>query len=120
SYTVTSPDSISIDLQATPVLVAGGNDGMVIAAVTGGTMPYQYLWSNGDTTPVITDLVSDYYFVTVTDVNGCAGVSSVFVSQPSCGLEIFTTVSHVTCYDNSDGTAHVTYEGANDVSILWS
>ena len=34
-----------------------------------------YLWSNGDTTPAITVTEAGYYVVTVTDANGCQGVS---------------------------------------------
>lgn len=32
---------------------------------------YEYEWSNGQYTPVLTDLVSTVYSVTVTDINGC-------------------------------------------------
>ncbi|MCF8371570.1 MAG: ice-binding family protein [Bacteroidales bacterium] len=38
--------------------------------VTGGTSPYQYLWSNGSTT--VPDLLTGVYSVTITDANGCA------------------------------------------------
>ena len=38
--------------------------------VTGGTSPYQYLWSNGSTT--IPNLLAGAYSLTITDANGCA------------------------------------------------
>jgi hypothetical protein len=37
-----------------------------------GQGPYTYLWSNGASSEVITDLPSGVYVVTVTDVNGCS------------------------------------------------
>lgn len=44
--------------------------GSLFMTTTGGTPPYQYLWSNGDTTEDITGLVSGSYSVTVTDAAG--------------------------------------------------
>jgi hypothetical protein len=39
--------------------------------VVGGTEPYTYLWSNGQTTQTATGLAAGTYSVTVTDANGC-------------------------------------------------
>ena len=45
----------------------GLNNGSVYASVTGGLPPYSFSWSNGATTPSITDLAPGDYTVTVTD-----------------------------------------------------
>ena len=46
-------------------------DGSATAISSGGTPPYWYFWSNGDTSKTIKNLCQEIYFVTVTDFNGC-------------------------------------------------
>ena len=41
------------------------------AVVSGGVSPYSYLWSNGDTEAIVSNLSTGDYTVTVTDNNGC-------------------------------------------------
>ena len=54
----------------------GVSDGQASALPQGGTPPYSYLWSDPDmqTTKIATGLSSGFYFVTVTDGNGCTAV----------------------------------------------
>lgn len=47
-------------------------NGSLQVNVTGGTGPYTYLWNTGATTASITGLNAGYYYVSVTDANGCA------------------------------------------------
>ena len=56
------------------------NDGTAIANVFGGTTPYTYLWSNGQTTQTATGLSPGLYSVTVTDANGCVLSASTYVN----------------------------------------
>ncbi|MFT3885777.1 MAG: PKD domain-containing protein [Flavobacteriales bacterium] len=49
---------------------AGSNDGSISVNVTGGTAPYHYAWSNGDTTAVI-HVGAGTYTVDVRDASGC-------------------------------------------------
>lgn len=45
--------------------------GGAAAIPNGGTPPYTYLWSSGETTPTISEVCKNNYWITVTDVNGC-------------------------------------------------
>ncbi|MEM9834556.1 MAG: T9SS type A sorting domain-containing protein [Bacteroidota bacterium] len=47
-------------------------NGSIALIVTGGADPYIYVWSTGDSTATISDLVPNDYSVTVTDRNGCS------------------------------------------------
>jgi len=49
-----------------------GSDGRLVLVVTGGTAPYLYTWSNGETTATISSLASGAYTVTVTDESNCS------------------------------------------------
>lgn len=48
-----------------------GNDGSITANVSGGTAPYTYLWSNGNTGATIQNLAPGTYGVNITDAAGC-------------------------------------------------
>lgn len=57
-------------------------DGSVTPTVTGGVLPYSYFWSSGLNDPVLNNLCSGNYTVTVTDANGCNASASTVVSNP--------------------------------------
>ena len=72
------------------------NDGQATTAPTGGTPPYSYLWSNGQTTQTATELAPDvFYSFTITDDAGCTVVDSFSLpaNQTPNPLELIGTVS---------------------------
>lgn len=98
SVTVTSPgvcsaaDTIAViassgftsqSITATDIVCTGSNDGSAIINVTGGTPPYTYLWSNGQTSQTIVGLSEGTYVVTASDFAGCNTLDSVTIIAPS-------------------------------------
>lgn len=60
----------------------------------GGTAPYAYLWSTGQTTPSIMATAPGTYCATVTDANGCVVTSCYVVGTSGGGCQaIFTYTS---------------------------
>ena len=59
------------------------NDGYIEVEVEGGTLPYNYEWSNGATTAGIYDLSPGTYSVTVLDANGCFDYGTVEIGVSS-------------------------------------
>ncbi|MBL4587245.1 MAG: T9SS type A sorting domain-containing protein [Flavobacteriales bacterium] len=59
----------------------GSTNGTATATPSGGTPPYQYLWSNTATTAITFNLAADTYQVTITDANGCTSTESIVVNS---------------------------------------
>jgi uncharacterized repeat protein (TIGR01451 family) len=54
----------------------GNSDGRIFSVVSGGTAPYNYIWSNGAITPDLTGLGPGTYTITVTDNSGNTATAS--------------------------------------------
>jgi len=81
---ISGGSSISFSFSATTdVLCFGGASGSATATATSGTAPYTYSWSNGNTSAAAAGLIAGTYMVTVEDANGCSGVNTVVISEPS-------------------------------------
>lgn len=61
----------------------GARTGRATAAPNDGTAPYQYIWSTGDTLPILTNLPGGTHSVTVTDAEGKKGAASVTLTEPA-------------------------------------
>lgn len=84
SITITEPAQLlsSIATSSDP-LCFNSSDGTATVAATGGTLPYTYLWSNGQTGLTAFNLVAGGYNVSVTDANGCTSTSNTILNQPT-------------------------------------
>ncbi len=118
--TITQPSQLNLTLQSASVTCSSGQNGSVRALVAGGTAPYTYLWSNGESTQQISSLSTGIYFITVTDRNLCTVSSSVSVSTlPSLSVNINTQA--VSCYSGNDGRASALVSGGTQpYSFIWS
>ncbi|MBK9336168.1 MAG: lamin tail domain-containing protein [Lewinellaceae bacterium] len=108
--TVTQPAALGLSTSATPVSCHGGSNGTATANASGGTMPYGYLWSNGQTTATATNLSAGTYTVTTTDANGCSAIATATVTQPAA-LGLSTSATPVSCNGGSNGTATANASG---------
>ena len=97
-----------------------GEDGWAEAHVTGGTAPYTYEWTNGETTSKIENTTANNYFVMVTDSKGCVVQGSIFVGDPK-GILTTETVKNPTCFQGIDGSIQLNVTGGNvSYSYLWN
>ena len=95
------------------------NAGSASVQVTSGISPFTFLWSNGGTDSVMTNLASGNYSVTVTAADGCSATATVTVSS-SNGVTLSATSTNTTC-GNNNGTASVTVTtGAVPFTFSWS
>ncbi|HOY32634.1 MAG TPA: SprB repeat-containing protein [Bacteroidales bacterium] len=110
-------------ITATPVNVScyGGNDGEVKITVSGGVIPYTFLWNDNATTQNRGNLTAGTYSVTITDSRGCIGTDSSTVTQPDTSIIIIPGVTHLDCYGSNNGAIALTVSGGTPpYNYLWS
>lgn len=120
SFAIGEPDPLSLRATIGEVSCAGAADGSISLSVIGGTAPYSYSWSNGQTSPNISSVITGTYQVTVTDANGCTITDIFEVSQPAA-LDLSLTASDISCFGANDGSISTTISGGTaPYSYSWS
>ncbi len=103
NYEVTQPPLLTA--VATGTSTSCSNTATV--AASGGTIPYNYLWSNGATTASISSIAAGTYTVIVTDANSCTASASVTVTANEA-FNPAASVSNVSCFGGTNGSITVT------------
>ena len=124
STTVSATIGESSSLTATAISSGancdGSGNGSVDVSVSGGTLPYTFAWSNGETTEDLTGLSVGTYTVTVTDANGCSTTASATVTAPG-GLAATISSTDITCNGSGDGSIDVGVSGGTlPYTFAWS
>ncbi len=113
NYTLTEPDPIAITLEAkTDETCVVGMDGNALIEVSGGTLPYEYVWFNEDrdtvsTDTLATDLSAGRYAAQITDANGCIDSLEVFINAPTPPLIQPIENDTLLCFNDTNGTLTV-------------
>ena len=108
---VISTDPISYNLLVVPDSPCGSNVGTVtVTNLLGGTPPYTYLWTNGQTTPTATGLSVGSWGVEVTDSEGCRLSQSTNVGLADPLSVVSAVPTQAGCFD-CDGQVVVTILG---------
>lgn len=124
--TVTEPGAVQVFAFANPVTCNGLSSGSFFANVTGGTSPYDFEWSSGQTTlnstfSFVGGQSAGTYTVTVTDQLGCEGTDSVQVIEPDPLVIDSITVINVSCNGGNDASASAFVSGGTSpYSYSWS
>jgi gliding motility-associated-like protein len=112
SVYIDQPDqAITPSITAEHVSCFGDASGKIDLDVIGGTPPYRYAWSNGDTLSHLAQLTSGLYTVDITDANGCLAYSGQFIEQPDAPLDFVAGVQHVSCMGESDAHIEINASG---------
>ncbi len=109
---LSEPSEIQISEIHKDLTCYGDNDGFIILTVTGGTVPYTYLWEPIlAITKDITDLDAGEYIVTVTDANNCTKKDTTIISEPAAISIDSVKVTNLACYGDTDGSIDITVSG---------
>lgn len=119
---------INLELDLVEGLPCFGDSTAVVSALSsGGILPLDYNWNNGQkrikpsNVDTINNLISGWYQLTITDSEGCVGISdSLFVESPD---EITFSVIEIInnkCFGDSLGSIEILPEGGTgQLNIEW-
>lgn len=120
--TITAPENpvVGTHVILSQIKCHGNADASVVMNVAGGTTPYTYQWSNGETSSQISNLSAGVYSVTVTDSNGCTYAEMLQLAEPQ-ELTLTSVIEAIDCLDNSPGTISVNVAGGSaPYAYQWS
>jgi len=100
----------------------GGNDGAIYVSVSGGTAPYSFDWSNGDTTEDVLNLSAGVYMGTITDANGCTFTTGTMtINEPTAISVSVDSTNDVLCSGSSSGALYISVSGGTGpYTYSWS
>jgi len=106
TVTITQPGGLKPSIaDSTPVSCNGGNNGTATAAITGGSAPYTYSWSNGLTGIKDSMLVAGNYTVSITDANNCTVKAIAIITQPGAIRDSISKTINILCNGQTNGQA---------------
>ncbi|MCF8275087.1 MAG: choice-of-anchor L domain-containing protein [Flavobacteriales bacterium] len=127
SFTITIQPSAVVVEVSSPTLACGYNiscngadDGEATANVSGGCSPYQFQWSNGQTTETAVGLAAGSYNVVVTDANGTQVTETILLTEPEpLVTESITSPTviggtNISCAGLADGSINLGILGGAD------
>lgn len=118
-YRFSQPEKLTLSFEKTDASCRG-NDGSLLVTAQGGTPPYRYQWSNGETSPSIQNLLPLPYFVIITDSRGCKVEGNITINQPNA-LKITENITPLLCHNATDASIEVSVEGGTlPYTYQWS
>ena len=119
SFTITAPPELEASLET--IDGSCGNEGIAQVFVSGGTPPYNYLWSNGSTDPQVLNLSTGTHSLTITDAKACEHIEEFTISNTSEAPIVTELIEAVSCNGASDGWIDLTVSsGTPPYSYQWN
>ncbi|MBI4647501.1 MAG: gliding motility-associated C-terminal domain-containing protein [Bacteroidia bacterium] len=117
---LTEPAVLTLSIAGTDVTCNGLGNGSANLTVSGGTTPYTYAWNTFETTEDIANLGPAWYYVTVTDDNGCVENDSIEITEPD-SLTLSIAGTNTTCNGLANGSANISISGGTSpYNYLWN
>ncbi|OFX18958.1 MAG: hypothetical protein A2033_01385 [Bacteroidetes bacterium GWA2_31_9] len=99
----------------------GACDGMIAVYPSGGTSPYQFVWSNGATTQYIDSLCMGTYYVSVYDALQNSYVTSGYVYYDSTNVNCYAYfIPSAQTIQPGDIVSYTDYSDSTVISWTWS
>lgn len=116
--TISQPDTLFANAFSQNVLCNSDSSGSATVLVSGGTQPYSYLWSDGQSSAAALSLQAGNYAVTANDFNNCTVSTSIFIGEPD-PLSI-TSIKQNACYICDGYLSIIPIGGTPPYTYNWS
>lgn len=112
---------LTLQVDGVSISCFGAADAMLSVRVVNGKSPYTYLWSQGATDSLLTDLGPGQYTVTATDFYGCTASFTFTLSEPTL-LQASVQAQSTSTLQNPNGAASAlpVSGGSQPYTYLWS
>ena len=114
TYEIAGDSEIIISADQTPPLCSASN-GAIDITVSGGSDPYTYEWSTGETTEDIVNLAAGVYELTVR--SGNCSQNKTFILTPNNPLKLSFLANASDC-DEPNGSIDLTIEGGSSPYVI--
>lgn len=100
----------------------GDNNGLISVAVSGGSAPYTYSWSQNTSLNAATaiNLAGGTYRVTVTDASGCQGLAIATLMQGEAPVVQLLSLIETACSQPTGSIAVSAFNGESPYTYSWS
>lgn len=125
---VSTTDPLVLNTQVTDNLCLGGTSGEVSISISGGTAPFDVVWTDAFGSPLLIDvqtngqsvldgLAAGSYLVGAQDATGCSIIAPILISEPTTPLVITLSTTDLSCFESADGEIGVSYSGVSPFSF---
>ena len=119
SLSITQPTALTSAVSTTTNPTCSTSDnGTASVTTSGGTVPYSFLWSNGQTGSTAVNLIGGAYSVVVTDAKGCIVTVNTSITQPA-PITSIAGLNDTICIGASAIVTATATGGAGNYSYGW-
>ncbi len=123
TFNITQPTQVVVSLVSqTDIACAGGNNGTIEVAASGGTGAYSYAWNStpAQNGAIATNLPAATYTVVASDANACTATGTYSLSEPAI-LSIELDSIDATCFNAPNGSVVASVNGGTTpYAYQWS
>ena len=110
SFYIGTASAMSFSSSITNIDCYGNANGAITPNLTGGSAPFTYSWSNGNSSQNLSNLGPGNYSLTVIDSNGCSLTDFYNIIEPP-QLSAISNTSNVSCFGFNDGSISISILG---------
>ena len=113
--------TLTLDGITTTNETCNNNLGAIDLTITGGTLPYNYIWNTGSSSEDLSGMNAGNYNCTITDANGCQVDVNTTINNDNGAIAVENIIiTNETC-GNTNGAVDIVIVGAtNPVTYNWN
>lgn len=119
SYTVGTISNFNVTTETQSALCEEYCNGWARVNPSGGSPPYTYLWSNGQTSQQINNLCSGEYSVTATDATACTIIKTATVATNYTPFDVIVKKIDLKCSIDNNGAIYLNPDRYGVYTYLW-